>query len=106
MTTNKIYVNNHHVPKQISNIVYWASDRNIIDGGTSKDQCLNLVQEVSGLSNSLCKGRNPAGDIGNCLVALAIIAEQHNLTISNCLEHAYSAMIDNVDEEGVDCGHA
>lgn len=94
MTTNKIYVNNHHVPQLLSNIVYWASDRNIIEGATSKDQCLKLIQEVGELSDSLCKGNSPIDDIGDCMVVLAIIAEQHGLTISNCLEHAYNDIKD------------
>ena len=94
MSTNKIYVNNHHVPQQLSNIVYWAHDRNIIEGGNAKDQCLKLVQEVGELSDSLCKGKSPIDDIGDCMVVLAIIAEQHGLTISNCLEHAYNDIKD------------
>lgn len=94
MTTNKIYVNNHHVPQLLSNIVYWASDRNIIEGGSAKDQCLKLMQEVGELSDSLCKGKSPIDDIGDCIVVLAIIAEQHNLTIGNCLEHAYNDIKD------------
>ena len=36
----------------------------------------------------------PIDDIGDCMVVLAIIAEQHGLTISNCLEHAYNDIKD------------
>jgi len=52
------------------------------------------VQEVGELSDSLCKGKSPIDDIGDCMVVLAIIAEQHNLTIGNCLEHAYNDIKD------------
>ena len=75
MSSNKIYVYNHDVPRLISNIVNWASDRNIIKGGNSKDQCLKLVQEVGELSDSLCKGKSPIDDIGDCMVVLTIIAD-------------------------------
>ena len=94
MSTNKIYVHNHDVPRLFSNIINWASDRNIIEGGSAKDQCLKLVQEVGELSDSLCKGKSPIDDIGDCMVVLAIIAEQHNLTVSQCLEYAYNDIKD------------
>ena len=75
-------------------ILSWANDRNIIKGGSSKDQCLKLMQEVGELSDSLCKGKSPIDDIGDCMVVLAIIARQHNLTVTQCLEHAYNDIKD------------
>jgi NTP pyrophosphatase (non-canonical NTP hydrolase) len=75
-------------------IISWANDRNIIKGGTAKDQCLKLIQEVGELSDNLCKGKSPVDDIGDCMVVLAIIAEQHNLTVTECLEHAYNDIKD------------
>lgn len=75
-------------------IITWAGDRNIIKGGTSKDQCLKLIQEVGELSDNLCKGKTPIDDIGDCMVVLAIIAEQHNLSIEGCLQHAYNDIKD------------
>ena len=75
-------------------IISWANDRNIIKGGTAKDQCLKLMQEVGELSDNLCKGKSPVDDIGDCMVVLAIIAEQHNLTVTECLEHAYNDIKD------------
>jgi len=92
--SNKIYTHNHDVPRLLSNITNWASDRNIINGGNAKDQCLKLVQEVGELSDSLCKGNSPIDDIGDCMVVLTIIAEQHDLTVSQCLEHAYNDIKD------------
>jgi NTP pyrophosphatase (non-canonical NTP hydrolase) len=75
-------------------ILTWANDRNIIKGGTAKDQCLKLIQEVGELSDSLCKGKSPIDDIGDCMVVLAIIARQHDLTVKECLEHAYNDIKD------------
>ena len=77
-----------------SKIISWANDRNIIKGGTAKDQCLKLMQEVGELSDNLCKGKSPIDDIGDCMVVLAIIAEQHNLTVTECLEYAYNDIKD------------
>lgn len=75
-------------------IISWANDRNIIKGGSAKDQCLKLIQEVGELSDSLCKGKSPVDDIGDCMVVLTIIAEQHGLTVTECLEHAYNDIKD------------
>ncbi len=36
----------------------WHHDRNLIDGATSKDQVLKLIQEVGELSDSVCKGED------------------------------------------------
>ena len=77
-----------------NSIISWANDRNIIKGGTAKDQCLKLMQEVGELSDNLCKGKSPVDDIGDCMVVLAIIARQHNLTVTECLEHAYNDIKD------------
>ena len=79
-------------------VIEWAGDRNIIKGGTAKDQCLKLIQEVGELSDNLCKGNSPVDDIGDCMVVLAIIAEQHELTVNECLHHAYD---DIKDRKGI-----
>lgn len=93
-----IYTNNHYVPKQLSKIIAWAQDRNLIKGSDVKSQTLKLVQEVGELSDSICKGKSPIDDIGDCIVCLAILAEQSDLTIQQCIEHAYN---DIKDRKGV-----
>ena len=75
-------------------IIKWANDRNIVKGGTAKDQCLKLMQEVGELSDNLCKGNSPIDDIGDCMVVLAIIAEQHGLSVNDCLQCAYDDIKD------------
>ena len=77
-----------------SNIIKWANDRNLIKGSDTKSQCLKLIQEVGELSDSLCKGKSPIDDIGDCMVVLTIIAEQSGLTIEDCLSYAYSDIKD------------
>ena len=94
MSSNKICVHNHDVPRLLSNIVNWADDRNLIDGSDVKSQTLKLIQEVGELSDSVCKGKSPIDDIGDCMVVLTIIAEQSGLSISQCLEHAYNDIKD------------
>ena len=77
-----------------NNIINWANDRNLIIGSNPKDQCLKLIQEVGELSDSLCKGKSPIDDIGDCMVVLTIIAEQSGLAIEECLLHAYNDIKD------------
>jgi len=76
----------------------WAEARNLVNGSDAKNQTLKLVQEVGELSDSVCKGKTPIDDIGDCLVVLNTIALQYNLTLSACLEHAYN---DIKDRKGI-----
>ena len=39
----------------IEKVSQWHHDRNLIDGATSKDQVLKLIQDVGELSDSVCK---------------------------------------------------
>jgi len=122
VTTNLIYTHNHQVPQLLSNITYWAKDRNLIEGSTPQQQFPKLLEEVIELYATLHndqgpeeitasivdivlglqnKGKikqalsnDPTDDIGDCGVVLTLIAEQHNLTISSCLAHAYNDIKD------------
>ena len=72
----------------------WHHDRNLIDGATSKDQVLKLIQEVGELSDSVCKGEDVKDDIGDCLVILINIAEREGTTLEECLAVAYEDIKD------------
>lgn len=78
----------------ISKVIDWAEERNLINGSDSKTQCLKLVSEVGELSDSVNKGKSLIDDIGDCLVVLAIIAEQNSLDLQYCLKHAYDEIKD------------
>lgn len=78
----------------ISKVIDWAEERNLINGSDSKTQCLKLVSEIGELSDSIAKGNNLIDDIGDCLVVLAIIAEQNSLNLQYCLKHAYEEIKD------------
>lgn len=78
----------------LNKTVQWAEERNLIDGSTPKDQTLKLIQEVGELSDSVCKGKNVIDDIGDCLVVLTIIARQNDLSLEECLAHAYNDIKD------------
>ncbi len=72
----------------------WHHDRNLIDGSTDKDQFCKLIQEAGELSDSICKGKSVADDIGDMMVVLINIAERNNLTLSQCLESAWNDIKD------------
>tara|TARA_B110000211_G_C13690476_1_gene382873 strand:- start:290 stop:583 length:294 start_codon:yes stop_codon:yes gene_type:complete len=75
-------------------IVQWHRDRNLIDGATDKDQVCKLIQEVGELSDNVCKGKNVADDIGDCIVVLINIAERNGLTLDDCLSTAWDDIKD------------
>jgi uncharacterized protein YabN with tetrapyrrole methylase and pyrophosphatase domain len=73
----------------IEQIAGWHHDRNLIEGSTDKDQYCKLIQEAGELSDSICKGKDVADDIGDMIVVLINIAERNKLSISDCLTKAW-----------------
>ena len=84
--------------KDMSDLIYdvctWHHNRNLIEGSTDKDQFLKLLQECGELSDSICKGKDIADDIGDILVVLINIAERNNLTLHECLMVAWEDIKD------------
>lgn len=78
----------------IENITKWHHDRNLIEGSTDKDQYCKLIQEAGELSDSICKGKSVADDIGDMMVVLINIAERNGLSISECLAKAWDDIKD------------
>ena len=75
-------------------VLRWAYDRNLLEGSTPKDQFHKLVQEVAELSDSICKGKCPKDDIGDCFVVLIIMCEQLGLHIEECFAKAWNDIKD------------
>jgi NTP pyrophosphatase (non-canonical NTP hydrolase) len=78
----------------IENIVQWHRDRNLIEGSTDKDQFCKLIQEAGELSDSICKQKDVADDIGDMIVVLINIATRNGLKLSDCLEKAWDDIKD------------
>lgn len=78
----------------IDKIINWHYDRNLIHGSTDKDQYMKLIQEAGELSDSICKQKPIADDIGDMMVVLINIAERNNLTIDQCLQQAWDDIKD------------
>lgn len=78
----------------IKQVQIWAEDRNLISGSTPKTQMLKLASEIGELADDINKQADPTDSIGDCLVVLTIIAAQHNITLLDCLAHAYDQIKD------------
>ena len=73
----------------VGSIVQWHYARNLINGSDDKNQVLKLIQEVGELSDNICKGNTPIDDIGDIIVILINIAERNNMSLKDCIDHAY-----------------
>ena len=80
------------------NIREWAHVRNITIGCTVRDQFLKLIEEVGELAQAIAKDDDSSTDfvdaIGDCVVVLTILADQHGTTIERCIEHAWNEIKD------------
>ena len=80
--------------KLIEQVKQWHYDRNLIEGSTDKSQMGKLYEEVKELNESVYYNKSPIDDIGDIMVVLINIAERNNLTLEQCLEHAYNDIKD------------
>lgn len=73
-------------------IIQWASDRNILDGSTRRDQMVKLVEEIGELAAGIAKGKEDLvkDSIGDALVVLTILAKQSGTSIEECLNLAWN----------------
>ena len=83
-----------YIKHAIQQIVSWHLARNLIHGSSDKDQVLKLIQEVGELSDSICKEQSPIDDIGDIMVVLINIIVRNNLSVTECLNHAYNDIKD------------
>ena len=77
-----------------SKIVKWHYDRNLIFGATDLSQHKKLVEESDELYQSIKAGTSPIDDIGDMIVVLINIATRNNLTLTECVQHAYDDIKD------------
>ena len=83
-----------YIKHAIQQVVSWHLARNLVHGSTDKDQVLKLIQEVGELSDSICKEQSPIDDIGDIMVVLLNIAVRNNLSLTDCINHAYNDIKD------------
>ena len=76
---------------QFEKIRNWSADRNITRGATPQAQFVKLIEEVGELAAGIAKGRRHeiVDGIGDAVVVLTILAAQHDVSIEDCIEHAW-----------------
>ena len=72
-----------------SRIIHWHHDRNLIHGSTDHQQFEKLLEEVEELRLNIMKSQPIIDDIGDIIVVLCNLAHRHNLTLHDCMAHAY-----------------
>ena len=78
----------------IQNIAQWHHDRNLVVGSDDVAQLKKLREEVNELGYSVGKHLSPIDDIGDIVVVLINFCERYNLTLTECLHHAYNDIKD------------
>tara|TARA_R110000751_G_scaffold106781_1_gene202907 strand:+ start:279 stop:608 length:330 start_codon:yes stop_codon:yes gene_type:complete len=71
-------------------VISWHKKRNLIEGSTDIAQFNKLLEEVEELRLSLDSDLTPIDDIGDIMVVLINIAHRNNLTLFECMYHAYN----------------
>jgi NTP pyrophosphatase (non-canonical NTP hydrolase) len=74
----------------------WAHERNLIDGSNPQAQFVKLIEEAGELAAGIARKQHPAIEdgIGDMIVVLTILAEQHGLDIEQCIEVAWHSIKD------------
>jgi len=77
-------------------ITQWAHDRNLISGAPPAKQFIKLIEETGELAAGMARGNEEKikDGIGDMVVVLTILAEQHNLKIEDCIAYAYDQIKD------------
>lgn len=75
-------------------IAQWHHDRNLFDGSTDHQQFEKLLEEVEELRLNIQNDELVIDDIGDIIVVLINIAHRSNLTLEQCMEHAYNDIKD------------
>jgi len=79
-----------------NDVIDWASERKIIQNGTSVSQLLKAIAEMGELADAFNKGDNVGivDGLGDVLVCLINFAEIEQLNLVDCLESAYNEIKD------------
>ena len=87
-------------------VIRWAEARGIIANSDSKTQMLKAVSEMGELADAIIKRDRPAiiDGIGDVLVCLIVVGALEDVSLTKCLEEAYSEIKDRkgyLNKDGV-----
>lgn len=101
MIESEFYEPYKHLNKMTFNelkdrVIQWGKDKGILVPENSHKQALKMVSEVGELCDELIKNDQQAfkNEFGDVLVTLIILAEQTDVSLTECLQLAYNKIKD------------
>lgn len=92
------YWENETIMQNLHDVIFkvklWHTERNLVDGSTDQAQFTKLLEETSELHKNLVQGECIKDDIGDIMVVLINICMRNDITLSECLTHAYNDIKD------------
>ena len=83
----------------IKNVEQWSIDKDLHNGNSDR-QALKFYEEAGEVASALSRGQMDAlkDGIGDTVVTLIILAQQHDMTLQECLQYAYDEIKDRRGE--------
>lgn len=74
----------------VEQVEAWSVDKNLHNGNSDR-QALKFYEEAGEVASALSRGQMEAlkDGIGDTVVTLIILAQQHDMTLQECLQYAY-----------------
>ncbi|MFQ3872640.1 MazG-like family protein [Staphylococcus sp. Mo2-1] len=78
------------IDQLIKQVEQWSKDKNL-DKANPDRQALKFYEEVGGVGAALSRNKlyDLKDGIGDTVVTLIILAQQHGMTLEECLQYAY-----------------
>jgi len=79
----------------VEQVQQWSIDKNLHNGNSDR-QALKFYEEAGEVAAALSRGQMDAlkDGIGDTVVTLIILAQQHDMTLQECLQYAYDEIKD------------
>ncbi|MGW9775804.1 NTP pyrophosphatase (non-canonical NTP hydrolase) [Staphylococcus sp. 093350072-1] len=81
---------NNTLDQLVEQVEAWSVDKNLQNGNPDR-QALKFYEEAGEVAAALSRGQMDAlkDGIGDTVVTLIILAQQHDMTLQECLQYAY-----------------
>lgn len=81
---------NNTLDQLVEQVEAWSVDKNLNNGNPDR-QALKFYEEAGEVASALSRGQMDAlkDGIGDTVVTLIILAQQHDMTLQECLQYAY-----------------
>ncbi|MEJ7534930.1 MULTISPECIES: MazG-like family protein [Staphylococcus] len=79
----------------VEQVQQWSMDKDLHNGNPDR-QALKFYEEAGEVASALSRGQMDAlkDGIGDTVVTLIILAQQHDMTLQECLQYAYDEIKD------------